>query len=106
VFNSRLWQAALAAGIVGLFFLRGNSHAQELSFLFDQLPARFGKNVTARDQAIARIFHRYFANFAKSGDPNKAGLPVWPKFDASNFDLMLFQSDGKARVRSDPWRER
>ncbi|UFP94311.1 carboxylesterase family protein [Gloeobacter morelensis] len=82
------------------------AHAGELSFLFDQMRARYGKSVTARDQAVAKTFHRYFVNFVKSGDPNGPGLPEWPKFDASRFDLMLFQNDGKAKMQPDPWRER
>lgn len=81
-------------------------HAGELGFLFDQLGARYGKNVSKRDRTVARTFHRYFANFARTGDPNGAGLPEWPKFDPTKFDLMVFQNNGTARSQPDPWRER
>lgn len=81
-------------------------HAGELSYLFDQMEARYGKAVTERDRAMARTFHQYFANFAKSGDPNGPGLPPWPAFTAGKFELMLFAEDGSARMRADPWEKR
>ena len=30
----------------------------------------------------------YWTNFAKTGDPNGEGLPVWPAYDASDETLM------------------
>jgi para-nitrobenzyl esterase len=77
-------------------------HAGELGFLFDQLKARYGKAANAKDQAVAKTFHTYFLNFAKFGDPNGPGLPEWPRFDPSKFDLMLIDGSGEARMRPDP----
>jgi len=81
-------------------------HASELSFLFNQVPARYGKNVTARDQTVAKTFHQYFVNFAKQGDPNGAGLPRWQQFEPTTFDIMLFNMNGQAQQQPDPWRDR
>ncbi|HIK18780.1 MAG TPA: carboxylesterase family protein [Leptolyngbyaceae cyanobacterium M33_DOE_097] len=81
-------------------------HASELSFLFNQMQARYGKNVTARDQTVAKTFHQYFVNFAKQGNPNGAGLPTWQSFDPKKFDIMLFNMGGQAQQQPDPWGDR
>jgi para-nitrobenzyl esterase len=44
----------------------------------------------------------YWINFARSGNPNGAGLPVWPRFDAKNGSYLDFTNDGpvaKANLR-------
>ena len=61
---------------------------------------------TDKDRAMAQSFHRYFVNFARSGNPNGAGPQVWPPFDPAKFDLMLFTNDGEAKMQANPWRER
>jgi para-nitrobenzyl esterase len=85
---------------------RRAAHASELPFLFNQLDARFGRMTTDRDRAMAGTFHRFFVNFAKTGDPNGAGLTRWPAFDASRYDVMMFRRDGTVSIQSDPLRER
>ena len=35
-----------------------------------------------------KIMGDYWVNFAKHGDPNGAGLPVWPKFTTENHQAM------------------
>lgn len=84
----------------------GAGHASELPFLFNTLTARYGKAVTRKDEAAARTFHSYFANFAKYGDPNGGGLPVWPKYDPARSDLMLFTPDNGPLLKPDPLRRR
>jgi para-nitrobenzyl esterase len=82
------------------------AHAGELSFLFDQMDKRYSSKLTTKDRAIAKTFHQYFVNFAKTGNPNGAGLPTWTKFDPAKFDIMMFGMDAKAKMQPDPWRER
>lgn len=68
----------------------GQAHAGELPFIFDTLQAKYGGKTTAKDRIAARQFHSYVANFIKNGDPNAAGLPLWPKFDPQQLKLMNF----------------
>ena len=77
-------------------------HAGELAFLFDQLAAQYGEAVTPRDEEMARAFHRYVANFVKSGDPNGEGLPQWPAFTPATYDLMHFTLDDGPVYERDP----
>ena len=42
-------------------------------------------------------------NFAKTGNPNGAGLPAWPKYDRAKDQIMDFSAGGKAVPEKDPW---
>lgn len=84
----------------------GAPHASELPYLFNTLDARYGEAVTEGDREMARLFHTYFANFAKAGDLNGDGLPLWPLFDLAETDLMLFTLDEGAVMSVDPLAER
>jgi para-nitrobenzyl esterase len=85
---------------------KGAGHASEIPFLFDTLDARFGDKATDRDRAMAKAVNAYFANFAKGGDPNGAGLPGWPKADPAGSEMMIFTPDGIPVAGPDPWTAR
>jgi para-nitrobenzyl esterase len=84
----------------------GAEHSSELPYLFKTLDARFGKDATDKDRAMALATHTYFANFTKSGDPNGTGLPTWPKYNPARSDLMNFTLDNGPVMEADPWKER
>jgi para-nitrobenzyl esterase len=81
----------------------GAGHASELPYFFGTLDARAGSPSAASDRATAHAFHTYAANFVKGGDPNGAGLPVWPRFDPKSSDLMQFPREGNPSMAPDPW---
>jgi para-nitrobenzyl esterase len=57
----------------------GASHFAELWYVFDHLdqqPWRW----TAADRSVAGEISTYWANFARSGNPNGPGCPPWPAF--------------------------
>ncbi|HEY9626812.1 MAG TPA: carboxylesterase family protein [Coleofasciculaceae cyanobacterium] len=80
----------------------GAEHASEQPYLFSTVEARYGEAVTPNDREMARLFHTYFANFAKSGDPNGAGLPAWNPYNPDLPDLMYFTLDQGAVMQADP----
>ena len=57
----------------------GPSHFAELWYVFDHLdqePWRWDRT----DRSLADAISSYWVNFAKTGNPNAAPLPLWPKF--------------------------
>jgi para-nitrobenzyl esterase len=76
-------------------------HASELSHVFGTYaqglvgvgpPAR----ATEADARLSDVMQRYWTNFAKTGDPNGPGLPMWPKFDPKLRGYVEFTSSGAA----------
>ena len=60
-------------------FPPGAFHAAEVPYLFrDQ---QFEAGSTPDQRRLSDQMIRYWANFARSGDPNGAGLPAWRPFD-------------------------
>jgi para-nitrobenzyl esterase len=46
---------------------------------------------------MSEIVSRYWVNFAKTGDPNGAGLPTWPAFTEAEQQVMVFDAETSAR---------
>ena len=82
----------------------GAPHASEIPFVFDTVKARYGKDMTAADAAMARTVNAYWVSFAKTGDPNGAGRPVWPRYDAQ--DRLMDFAAGGPEAKADPLKVR
>jgi para-nitrobenzyl esterase len=57
----------------------GASHFAELWYVFNHLD-QSPWNWTAADRKLTDEMSSYWVNFARSGDPNGPGLPLWPAF--------------------------
>ncbi len=84
----------------------GAPHGSEIPYVFDNLRGRNGATAAPKDQAVARMMNTYWANFAKTGDPNGPGLPVWPVYSPQTDEILEFKSDGSAVGEPDPRKAR
>jgi len=81
----------------------GAGHATDIPFFFDNAAIKYGAATTPKDVQVGRTISAYLANFARTGNPNGAGLPKWPRFTAKGDEILDFAADGKAVVGRDPW---
>lgn len=80
----------------------GAGHATDIPYFFDTQAIKYGAATTPRDNDMGRTISAYIVNFARSGDPNGTGLAAWPRYDATQDRIMLFNPDGKAAAQKDP----
>jgi para-nitrobenzyl esterase len=80
----------------------GAGHAAEIPYVFRTLgtfsgPSGLIGTPQPGDRAMSELMSSYFVNFAKSGDPNGAGLPQWPSFSESSQTVMYLDAKPSAR---------
>ncbi len=67
----------------------GAAHADDIPFVMGTLAAEPDlPRVTRRDQAVSRLMGDYWAQFARTGDPNGPGLPAWPAFEPASAPVL------------------
>ena len=69
----------------------GAPHTAEIKYAFAGPKQQFAE----ADLPLAKSVNAYWASFIKSGNPDSAGGPAWPKF-APNETYMEFSADGPA----------
>jgi para-nitrobenzyl esterase len=84
----------------------GPGHGTDISFVFDNLGARPGSTPAPEDQAVAKMMNAYWVNFARTGNPNGKGLPLWPVYSPKKNEILDIQSDGKPTGKPDPRKAR
>lgn len=84
----------------------GAGHGTEVGFVFNNLMNRDGSPVEQKDKEIAKLMNAYWANFAKTGNPNGKDLPKWPLYNTQNEEILEVQPDGKVVGKSDPRKAR
>jgi para-nitrobenzyl esterase len=84
---------------------QGAPHATEIPYVFDTVAAKYGKDLTPADEATAQAANAYWAAFAKTGNPNGDGRPVWPACEPKGDGLLDFAVAGP-KAGPDPWKAR
>ena len=67
-------------------------HSDDIEYVFGTLDTRPGFTVSAEDRKLSEQMMGYWTNFAKTGDPNGAGLPEWPKYTVGGDSLIHLDS--------------
>jgi para-nitrobenzyl esterase len=65
----------------------GAFHSAELAYVFGT-QASIDRPWQPRDRELSHEMQLYWTNFARTGDPNGAGLPTWPRFESANEKVM------------------
>jgi para-nitrobenzyl esterase len=84
----------------------GAAHGSEISYVFSNLRTRTGATVDPKDQEVAALMTTYWANFAKTGNPNGDGLPNWPMYDPQKDQILEITAEGIAVGKPDPRKAR
>jgi para-nitrobenzyl esterase len=78
------------------------AHFSELQYIFDlsSITIKGTPPLTADEQAMAREMRAYWANFARTGDPNGRGLPRWPAVDGRHGPVQSLRPVGTRPIKS------
>jgi len=81
------------------------SHAADPVFVFGTLtPQFFAPQAPPPDEVdrqVSELMMAYWTNFATRGDPNGAGLPVWPVYEGPGSSVMHLQAGAAAGPERD-----
>ena len=92
----------------------GATHAAEIAFTFNEFASNKDHWLydTERNevQELATAWSQTIIQFARTGEPNNAGLPFWPKFKSINGHTMILDEQPRVELALDSddldnWRE-
>lgn len=75
----------------------GAFHMSDIVYAFDNLQAT-DRPWTDVDRHIAQVMSSAWVRFAKTGNPNGPGLPLWPVYDLKRDRVMVFDERIESRV--------
>jgi para-nitrobenzyl esterase len=92
-------------GVVATSADIGARHAGEIEYVFGQLDSIANVTWPKEDRTLSDQMMSYWANFARTGDPNGKGLPTWPAYNAATGDGVM-HLDTTIAARKDPFKAR
>ena len=80
---------------------RGAMHTMDIPLAFGTLGVAGSQTGTGADaRAASKAVQDSYVAFAKTGNPNHPGLPLWPKYDLAKRGTMIF--DTASHIENDP----
>ena len=83
----------------------GAFHSCEIEYVFGTLEWRIADKWRPEDKALSELVRKFWTNFARSGDPNGAGLPKWPAYKPKG-DAQVMYLNAASRAEKDSQRGR
>ena len=71
-----------------------STHADDLAYTFGEPALADWGLEDMTDRSLSDQMQLYWTNFAKTGDPNGPGVPLWPAFDAEKRAYMSLAATG------------
>jgi para-nitrobenzyl esterase len=84
---------------------KGVLHGFEIPYVFNIPEELAGDKVTGDDKKMGELASAYWVSFAKTGDPNGANRPQWPRHDLAVDKVIDFTNNGVV-VGPDPLKSR
>ena len=76
----------------------GAYHSAEIEYVFGQLDSKTDVIWRESDRKVSDMMQKYWSNFAKTGNPNGAGLPNWPPYNAADgWSVMILNAEPAAK---------
>ena len=82
----------------------GAFHSDDIEYVFGTLDSRPGMRIRPEDRVLSDLMQQYWVNFARTGDPNGPGLPQWPVYGPSKWQVMHL--DAASHAEPDKHRDR
>ncbi|XP_019614374.1 PREDICTED: cholinesterase 1-like [Branchiostoma belcheri] len=82
----------------------GTLHTDEIQFVFGR-PLNAAMGYTAEEVDLSRRMMRYWANFAKTGNPNNNGEVAWSPYTESSRGVLMLDTDAPRMVTGQKARE-
>ncbi|MCB0116141.1 MAG: carboxylesterase family protein, partial [Caldilineaceae bacterium] len=84
---------------------KGAVHSADIEYAMGNLATNLVYAWAREDEQISELMQGYYANFAKTGDPNGPGLPTWPRADQGD-EMQYMVWDVEPHVLVDQHRAR
>jgi para-nitrobenzyl esterase len=79
----------------------GAFHSADIEYVFGQLDSRPHVEWKPENRQLSEQMQKYWANFARSGDPNGPGLAKWPAYSAAGGWQVMYLDEPPAARKDD-----